>query len=180
LGVGLTTPHHKRTAVTEPQERRPMPDMGCRAIGWIHLPSPKVYHRFDYQLDIQLEQSFIETISIRLVAKSGDNVKFASSAVPCITILHFKRRFIVRRIQSACSHGSLYTVLLEQSGGGGIGPVYRASFRVQRGHGIGSFFKGLFRFVKPLLFSGAKTVGKEALKMGANILSDIVQRIPDQ
>jgi hypothetical protein len=35
LGVGLTTPHHKKTAVTESQERRPRPDMGCRAIGWI-------------------------------------------------------------------------------------------------------------------------------------------------
>jgi hypothetical protein len=35
LGVGLTTPHHKITAVTEPQERRPRPDMGCRAIGWM-------------------------------------------------------------------------------------------------------------------------------------------------
>jgi hypothetical protein len=48
-------------------------------------------------------------------------------------------------------------------GGGGIGPVYRASFRVQSGNGLGSFFRGLFRFVKPLLYSGAKAVGKEAL-----------------
>jgi len=54
---------------------------------------------------------------------------------------------------------------VNQSGGvGEVGPVYRASFRVQRGNGIGSFFMGLFRFVKPLLYSGAKAVGKEALK----------------
>ena len=54
---------------------------------------------------------------------------------------------------------------VNQSGGGGeIGPVYRATLRMQRGNGIGSFFRGLFRFVKPLLFSGAKAVGKEALK----------------
>ena len=52
-----------------------------------------------------------------------------------------------------------------QSGGGGdIVPVYRASFRVQRGNSIGSFFIGFFSFVKPLLYSGAKAVGKEALK----------------
>jgi len=51
-----------------------------------------------------------------------------------------------------------------QSGGGKIGPVYRASFRVQRGNGIGSFFRRLFLFVKLLLYSGAKAVGKEALK----------------
>jgi len=44
-----------------------------------------------------------------------------------------------------------------------IGPVYIASFSIQRGNGIGSF-RGLFRFVTPLLYSGAKAVGKEALK----------------
>jgi len=49
-------------------------------------------------------------------------------------------------------------------GGGGIGPGYRASFMMQRGNGIGSFFTGLFRFVKTRLYSGAKAVGKEALK----------------
>jgi hypothetical protein len=42
--------------------------------------------------------------------------------------------------------------------------VYRASFRVQRGNSIGSFFSGLFGLVKPLLYSGAKAVEKEALK----------------
>jgi len=48
---------------------------------------------------------------------------------------------------------------VNQSGGGSeVGPVYRASFSVQRGNGIGCFFRGLFRFVK-LLYSGAKTVG---------------------
>jgi hypothetical protein len=65
-------------------------------------------------------------------------------------------------------------------GGGGIGPVYRASFRVQRGNGLGSFFRGLFRFVKPLLYSGAKAVGKEALKTGSNIITDILNKEPEQ
>ena len=48
-----------------------------------------------------------------------------------------------------------------QSSGGKIGPVYRASFRMQRINGIGSFFRGLFCFVKPLLYSGAKAVRKK-------------------
>jgi len=52
---------------------------------------------------------------------------------------------------------------VNQSGGGEIDTVYRASFRMQRGNGIGPFFRGLFRFVKPLLISGAKEVGKDAL-----------------
>jgi hypothetical protein len=70
---------------------------------------------------------------------------------------------------------------VNQSGGcGGIGPVYRASFRVQRGNGLGSFFRGLFRFVKPLLHSGAKALGKEALKTGSNIIKDVLNIEPEQ
>ena len=71
---------------------------------------------------------------------------------------------------------------VNQSGGGGdggIGPVYRASFRVQRGNGLGSFFRRLFRFVKPLLYSGAKAVGKEALKR-SNIITNILNKEPEQ
>jgi len=74
---------------------------------------------------------------------------------------------------------TLYYV--NQSGGGGkVGPVYRASFRVERGNGIGSFFRGLFRFVKPLLYSGAKAVGKEALKTGSNIITNMLNKEPEQ
>ena len=70
---------------------------------------------------------------------------------------------------------------INQSGGGGeVGPVYRASFRVQRGNGIGSFFRRLFRFVKPLLYSGPKAVGKKALKTGSNIITDVVNKEPEQ
>jgi hypothetical protein len=73
---------------------------------------------------------------------------------------------------------TLYYV--NQSGGGEIGPVYRDSFGVQRGNGIGSFFRGLFRFVKPLLYSGGKAVGKEALKTGSHIITDILNKEPEQ
>ena len=58
--------------------------------------------------------------------------------------------------------------------------MYRASFRLQRGSGIGSFFRGLFRFVKPLLYSGAEAVGKEALKTGSDIITDILNKDPEQ
>ena len=70
---------------------------------------------------------------------------------------------------------------VNKSGGGGeVGPVYRASFRVQRGNGLGSFFRGLLHFVKPLLYSGAKAVGKEALKTGSNIITDMLNKHPEQ
>jgi hypothetical protein len=62
----------------------------------------------------------------------------------------------------------------------GIGPVYAAPLYLQRGHGIGNLFGSLFRWVRPLLWSGAKAVGRETLRTGGKILSDIaVNKSPD-
>jgi hypothetical protein len=65
---------------------------------------------------------------------------------------------------------------LEQAGNGMN--VFRGS-RYQRGHGgIGSFLKGLLRMAMPLFKSGARAVGREALRTGANILGDISSNKP--
>jgi len=69
---------------------------------------------------------------------------------------------------------------VNQSGSREIGPVYRASFRVQIGNVIGSFFRGLFRFIKSLLYSGAKAVGKEALTTVSNKITDILNNDLEQ
>jgi len=69
---------------------------------------------------------------------------------------------------------------VNQSGGGEIDHVYRDSFRMQRGNGIGLFLRGLIRLVKPLLHSGANAVGKEALKTGSNTITDILNKEPEQ
>jgi hypothetical protein len=61
-----------------------------------------------------------------------------------------------------------------------IGPVYHASYRMQRGGGVGQFLGGLFRFVRPLFIRGAQMIGKEAVHTGANILSDIVLKKPEE
>lgn len=63
-----------------------------------------------------------------------------------------------------------------QVGGGyspGIDHVYIGSSH-QRGHRIGSFPGGLWRQALPLLRSGARTLGKEALSAGAHVISDVV------
>jgi hypothetical protein len=73
-----------------------------------------------------------------------------------------------------------------RSGYGGIGPIYTSTPFVQRGHGIGSFLGGLFRYVKPILWSGAKDIGRETLKAlgreslrtGGRILTDMADRSP--
>lgn len=58
---------------------------------------------------------------------------------------------------------------------GGIEHVYIGSSN-QRGHGIGSFLGGLFRRVLPLLSKGAKAIGKEAIRSGMHIASDVIDK----
>jgi hypothetical protein len=72
---------------------------------------------------------------------------------------------------------------IRQAGGGGfrgrgardigVGPIYSIPPFIQRGHGIGSTFGRLYRVVRPLISSGAKSLGREALRTGAKIMNDI-------
>ena len=50
------------------------------------------YYRFDYPLYKPVEQSFIESISIRLFMKTGEYVLFEDGDIPCLVILHFKKK----------------------------------------------------------------------------------------
>ena len=74
---------------------------------------------------------------------------------------------------------NLVKYYVRQAGGGGggdngVGPIYVVPPFVQRGNGTGSFLSGLFRAVRPILWSGAKLLGKEALRTGGKILTGIV------
>lgn len=75
--------------------------------------------------------------------------------------------------RSICPYEHYYT----NQAGSGIGIIYKGA-PYQRGHGIGSFLGGLFRSVLPLLSSGAKVVGKEALNVGVGLLSDMMNSQP--
>jgi hypothetical protein len=78
-------------------------------------------------------------------------------------------------------HSKYYIHQAGEGGGWGIGPIYSISPFVQRGHGIGDILGGFFRTLKPLFFTGIKTAGKEAaiaigreaLRTGSGILTDI-------
>jgi hypothetical protein len=59
----------------------------------LHFPSSTGYHRFDYPLYKPLEKPFFESISIRIVTKNGKDVVFDDSAIPCLVVLHFKKRY---------------------------------------------------------------------------------------
>jgi hypothetical protein len=56
----------------------------------------------------------------------------------------------------------------KQAGGGFVGIPY------QRGGGLGNFFRGLFRFLLPVVAKAGKAIGKEALSAGSRIASDVV------
>lgn len=73
----------------------------------------------------------------------------------------------------ACPYEHYY---LHQAGSG-IGTVYKGAVH-QRGRGIGSFLGGLFRNVIPLLKSGTKVIGKEALSTGVGIINDMFHAKP--
>ncbi|KXJ07521.1 hypothetical protein AC249_AIPGENE8474 [Exaiptasia diaphana] len=62
---------------------------------------------------------------------------------------------------------------LKQAQHGGNLPAFHGA-RFQRGYGIGTFLKGLFRSAVPFIKDGAKATGKTALSTGLNIASDVM------
>ena len=56
---------------------------------------------------------------------------------------------------------------------GGNLPAFHGG-RFQQGYGLGSIFKGLFRFAVPHLRQGVKMLGKKALQTGVNVAQDVL------
>lgn len=61
----------------------------------------------------------------------------------------------------------------DQIGGGGGVKSFYAGSRYQRGSGVGSWLGGLFRRILPYVASGARAVGKEALRAGVRVVDDV-------
>jgi hypothetical protein len=69
-----------------------------------------------------------------------------------------------------------------------MGSIYTTPYYVQRGHWLGNILAGLYRTLRPLLWSGAKSVrkesikalGREALRTGTNIIRDVAANPPEQ
>jgi hypothetical protein len=66
-------------------------DFYVRHLTTLHFPSATGY-RFNYPLYRPIEQSFIESIAIRLVTKNGEDVLFEDSHIPIVVNLHFKNK----------------------------------------------------------------------------------------
>ena len=56
---------------------------------------------------------------------------------------------------------------------GGSLPAFHGA-RFQHGYGLGSIFRGLFRWAMPHLQQGAKVIGKKALQTGVNVVQDVL------
>ena len=149
-------------------------DPYLRIVTTVHFSSNTGYHRFNYPLYGPEQQSSIESKSIRLLTKTGEVVLFEDGDIPYVVTIDFKEVLSVIVFSMLVTMHRYTRYYANQSGGGGgggdgggggeMGRVYRASIRVQTGNGRGSFFRGLYRFVKTMMYSGAKAVGKEELK----------------
>jgi hypothetical protein len=62
-----------------------------RILTTLHFPSTTGY-RYNYPRYRPLEQSFIESITIRQVTKNGEDVLFEDSDIPSVVTLHFKKK----------------------------------------------------------------------------------------
>jgi hypothetical protein len=71
-------------------------DTYARLLTPLHFPSSTGYHRFDYPMYKPLEKKYFETITIRIVTKDGSDVVFDDSVIPCLVVLHFKRRYSMK------------------------------------------------------------------------------------
>jgi hypothetical protein len=79
---------------------------------------------------------------------------------------------------------TLVRYYLHQAGRGygdsSIGPIYSTPPILQRGHGIDSVLTGFWRWIKPILWRGAQSLGRETMRTGGKILSDLADNMsPD-
>ena len=80
---------------------------------------------------------------------------------------------MMKRKEFCCdANKDFYEQYYANHSGSGI-PVFYGALG-QRGHGLGSMISGFFRRAFPFIFSGAKALGKQALKTGVNIANDVI------
>ena len=70
------------------------------------------------------------------------------------------------------SHTAYENYYLDQVGHGG---PYFSGGHYQQGYGLGNIFSAISKTVMPLIKSGAKAIGKQALKSGVGFASDVIK-----
>jgi hypothetical protein len=82
----LLEPHYVYTDIIKPNL---VGDSYVRLLTTLHFLSTTGYHRFNYPLYRPIGQSFIESITIRLVMKNGEDVLFEGNDIPSVVTFHF-------------------------------------------------------------------------------------------
>lgn len=54
-----------------------------------------------------------------------------------------------------------------------IGPIYKSPVFYQKGSGVGSFFTGLFKYLKPAISSGFDALKHQSVRTGKAIINDV-------
>jgi hypothetical protein len=67
-------------------------DSYVRLLTPLRFPSSTGHHRFYYPLYHSVEQTYIKSMRIGLVTKSDGDVAFDDGQIPCLVILHSKKR----------------------------------------------------------------------------------------
>lgn len=70
----------------------------------------------------------------------------------------------------------LYTSYYLRQAGSGLSDIGHLSVQpyiLQSGSGIGSIFRGLFKFLRPMISTGLNEIKNQSLKTGAAILQDV-------
>ncbi len=81
----------------------------------------------------------------------------------------------MRQLYAPLSDATWASFYLSQAKQTGHGMQGFEGVPYQRGNGLGSFFKGLFRMILPVVKKVGKAVGKEALATGANVAADVAR-----
>ena len=107
------------------------------------------------------------------IAKCPLKPFYTFGAFPCGNIYKYQRRCLQHTFIMKDPFVEYYLPQRSRWSNNGIEPIYSVLPFVQRGHGIGSSLRGLFRIVRPVLRRGVKAVRRETLRAGDNILTVI-------
>ena len=124
---------------------------------------------------IPVSRKQFETIEVNIKRDTGESVPFEFAYTPFSTEqTRILLKSDMKKIHTP-NHKLYEQYYLNQARQKrGSLPAFHGA-RFQQGYGLGSIFRGLFRWAVPHLRQGAKVLGKKALQTGANVAQDVLE-----
>jgi len=139
-----------------------------RLLRTISCPTQLGKHQFQNVYYLPVEKILFQNIRIELRVSDGRPAAFEDSIMRTKVVLHF-RRVLINLTSALFFHSTFIHPLtryyIHQAGGGGrssggVSPNYSLPPYIQRGHGIGDYIGPLFRAIKSLFFSDARSAAR--------------------